>query len=87
MPTTNEILDNVVWLVNALDDEALNDVQDLPFLEMAQAITISRPLQKSSGAVQSPCKRVPPRYPTSMRNVKTVRMHRLEKTNERRLTL
>lgn len=87
MPTTNEILDNVVWLVNALDDEALNDVQDLPFLEMAQAITISRPLQKSSGAVQSPHKRIPPRYPTSMRNVKAVRMHRLEKTNERRLTL
>jgi hypothetical protein len=41
VPSTEEILDNVVWLVNALDDEALAEVQDIPFLEMAKVITIA----------------------------------------------
>jgi hypothetical protein len=34
--STEELLDNVVWLVNALDDAALAEVQDIPFLEMAR---------------------------------------------------
>lgn len=84
MSTTSDILDNVVWLVNALDEDALNDVQDLPFLEMAQTVTITHSTLETSRTAQLPCTRFPPRYPTSMRSVKTVRMRRLEKTNERR---
>jgi len=72
MPTTNEILDNVVWLVNALNEDALNDVQDLPFLEMAQAISISQSSPKSAEGAQSLRKQVPPHYPTSMRRNKIV---------------
>ncbi len=40
MRSTEEILGNVTWLLDALDDEALAEVQDLPFLEMAKEITI-----------------------------------------------
>ena len=40
MRRTEEMLDNVIWLIDALDDEALAEVQDLPFLEMAKDITI-----------------------------------------------
>jgi hypothetical protein len=40
MRSTEEILGNVTWLIEALDDEALAEVQDLPFLEMAKGITI-----------------------------------------------
>jgi hypothetical protein len=38
--STEEILGNVIWLIDALGDEALAEVQDLPFLEMAKDITI-----------------------------------------------
>ena len=41
MRSTEEILGNVIWLIDALDDEALAEVQDLPFLEMAKDITIA----------------------------------------------
>jgi hypothetical protein len=40
MRSTEEILGNVTWLIDALDDEALAEVQDLPFLEIAKDITI-----------------------------------------------
>jgi hypothetical protein len=64
MHNTKEILDNVVWLVNALDEEALAEVQDLPFLELAKGVTIA-PLPAgfapSSRALR---KRLRPRYPT-----------------------
>jgi len=39
--STDEILGNVIWLIDALDDAALAEVQDLPFLEMAKDITIA----------------------------------------------
>jgi len=38
--STEEILGNVIWLIEALDDDALAEVQDLPFVEMAKDITI-----------------------------------------------
>ena len=41
MRSTEEILGNVIWLIKALDDDALAEVQDLPFLEMAKDITIA----------------------------------------------
>ena len=41
MHSAIEILKNVVWLINALDDQALGEVQDLPFLEMAKDVTIT----------------------------------------------
>ena len=41
MRSTKEILGNVIWLIKALDDDALAEVQDLPFLEMAKDITIA----------------------------------------------
>ena len=68
MPATEEILNNVVWLANALDEDALGDVQDIPFLEMAQAVTISPPRLRSSTIEWSRRKYVRPRYPTSMKN-------------------
>ena len=39
--STEEILGNVIWLIEALDDAALAAVQDLPFVEMAKDITIA----------------------------------------------
>ena len=41
MCSTEEILSNVVWLVNALDEEGLSAVQDVPFIEMAKSVSIS----------------------------------------------
>ena len=41
MRSTEEILGNVIWLIEALDDAALAAVQDLPFVEMAKDITIA----------------------------------------------
>ena len=41
MRSTEEILGNVIWLIEALDDDALAEVQDLPFVEMAKDITIA----------------------------------------------
>jgi hypothetical protein len=34
-----EILENVVWLVNQYDDDALAKRQDLPFLELAKYVS------------------------------------------------
>ncbi len=45
MQKTEEILQNVIWLIDACDDEALKEVQDIPFLEMAKVVSIApRPL-------------------------------------------
>ena len=41
MRSTEEILGNVIWLIDALNEEALTAVQDLPFVEMAKDITIA----------------------------------------------
>lgn len=64
MYSTEEILTNVAWLVNALDEEALAEVQDIPLLEMAKAVTVT-PLPAdftpSSRAFRALMR---PRYPT-----------------------
>jgi len=44
-PRAEAILDNVVWLISQLDDKGLKEGQDLPFLEMAKAASVLRPLQ------------------------------------------
>jgi hypothetical protein len=62
--STEEILDNMVWLVDAFDEEALAEVQDIPFLELAKVVTIvplSAGFALSSRALR---KRIRPRYPT-----------------------
>ena len=41
MHGAEEILSNVVWLIDNFDDEALEAVRDIPFLEMAKAVTIA----------------------------------------------
>ena len=41
MHGAEEILRNVVWLIDNFDDEALEAVRDIPFLEMAKAVTIA----------------------------------------------
>ena len=64
MHGTEEILANVAWLVNLLDDEALATVQDIPFLEMARVVTIT---PSPSGFVPSSKalrERWRPRYPS-----------------------
>jgi len=40
MRSAEEILENVVWLVSQLDNDGLEEVQDLPFLEMAKDVSI-----------------------------------------------
>jgi hypothetical protein len=70
MPETTEILDNVIWLVNAFADEALGDIHDIPLLELAKAVTIS-PLPVSFASTsQTLERRVSPRYPTSKNRMK-----------------
>jgi hypothetical protein len=65
MPETTEILDNVIWLVNTLDDEALGDIREIPLLEMAKAVSIA-PLPAGFASIaQALEKRTRPRYPTS----------------------
>jgi hypothetical protein len=39
--STEEILENVALLVSFLDDTALVEVSDLPFLEMAKEVSIT----------------------------------------------
>jgi hypothetical protein len=43
MRNAEEILENVVLLISLLDDDALEEVQDLPFLEMAKDVSVTRP--------------------------------------------
>ena len=43
MRNAEEILENVVMLISLLDDDALEEVQDLPFLEMAKDVSVARP--------------------------------------------
>jgi hypothetical protein len=42
MRSAEEILENVVLLIGLLDDDALEEVQDLPFLEMAKDVSVTR---------------------------------------------
>ncbi len=42
MRNAEEILENVVALISLLDDDALEEVQDLPFLEMAKDVSVAR---------------------------------------------
>ena len=86
MLSTEEILNNVVWLVDALDEDALDDVQDIPLLEMAQAVTISPSQRGNSRPQPVRRKRVRPRYPTSMKAA-LIMMNQAAKTTERRLLL
>ncbi|MGH7772385.1 MAG: hypothetical protein ACREQA_09120 [Candidatus Binatia bacterium] len=37
-----EILENIVQLAELLDDEALEQIADLPFLELAKSVSINR---------------------------------------------
>jgi hypothetical protein len=66
MLNTDEILSNVVWLVDALDDDVLREVQDIPFLEMAKAVRIARQPRRSVTPVRGRYQRMPVRYPTQM---------------------
>lgn len=50
MTNTNEILSNVAWLVDALDDDGLHEVRDLPFLEMAKVVRIAGASARGSSA-------------------------------------
>lgn len=65
MPETTEILDNVIWLVNAFADEALSDIRDIPLLELAKAVTVSPLPVGFTSTSQILERRISPRYPTS----------------------
>jgi hypothetical protein len=52
MRSTEEMLGNGIGLIDALDDEALAAVQDLPFVDMAKEITIA-PVSSSAPRVGS----------------------------------
>jgi hypothetical protein len=64
MHSTKEILNNVVWLVNALDDDALAEVQDIPFLEMAKVVTIAPLPAGFTPSARALRNRLRPQYPT-----------------------
>jgi len=66
MVSTDEILRNVVWLVDALDDDALCEVEDIPFLEIAKAVRISRQPARSVTPLHGRYQQMPVRYPTRM---------------------
>jgi hypothetical protein len=40
--STQEILETIVQLADLLDTEALDQIADIPFLELAKAISINR---------------------------------------------
>jgi hypothetical protein len=87
MHTAEQILDNVIWLVNALGDDALRDVQDIPMLEIARAVTIAPVRQRGAGPAQPARTRVRPRYPTSMTAALAIRRNGPKIFNKRRLML
>ena len=64
MLNTDEILGNVVWLIDALDDEVLNEVHDIPFLEMAKAVRIARQPMRNVLPVCGQHQRMQVCYPT-----------------------
>jgi len=65
MHGAEEILSNVVWLIDSFDDEALEAVQDIPFLEIAKAVTITpSPVTSSPPSRVRYEKRIPFRYAT-----------------------
>jgi hypothetical protein len=64
MLTADEILGNVVWLVNAIEDEALEEVQDVFFLELAKVVTTS-PLPRDRRPAKAVQLRIRSPYPTT----------------------
>jgi len=65
MHRAEEILTNVAWLINNFDDEALEAVQDIPFLEMAKAVTITpSPVTPAPSSRTRSEKRIPFWYST-----------------------
>lgn len=65
MHRAEEILTNVAWLINKFDDEALEAVQDIPFLEMAKAVTITpSPVTPAPSSRTRSEKRIPFWYST-----------------------
>ncbi|MGE0825202.1 MAG: hypothetical protein AB7G75_15425 [Candidatus Binatia bacterium] len=49
MQTTEDILDNLLWLVESLDGDALRTVDDIPMLEMAKCVRIARSTENVRG--------------------------------------
>lgn len=41
-PDVAAVLSNVAWIVSQLDDAALDDLRDLPVLELAKHISVRR---------------------------------------------
>jgi hypothetical protein len=39
----DEILENIVQLAELLDDEVVEEIADVPFIELAKAVSINRP--------------------------------------------
>jgi len=64
MSNTEEILDNVIWLVEALADEALGEVDDIPLLEMAKSVAVAPLPVGFTSTAQALERRAAPRYPT-----------------------
>jgi hypothetical protein len=63
------ILSNVVWLIDNFDDEALEAVQDIPFLEMAKAVTVTpSPLTSAFSRRTLPRRHTPLWYSTIRKN-------------------
>ena len=46
-----EILENIIRLAELLDDEALKQLADLPFLELAKAVSFNRRETELDGAL------------------------------------
>ena len=67
MSDAKEILDNVIWLVEALNEEALGEVGDIPLLEMAKSVVVAPLPVGFTSAAQSLEKRALLRYPTGGR--------------------
>jgi hypothetical protein len=54
--SAEEILENVVLLISFLDDVALREVSDLPFLEMAKYVSTKRnPGREARGCTKRDC--------------------------------
>jgi len=69
MSDTEEILDNVIWLVEAFDEEALGEVGDIPLLEMAKSVAVAPLPVGFASAAQALEKRASPRYPTDRKTL------------------
>lgn len=84
MLDTIEILENVIWLVNAFDDEALGEMQDIPLLEVAKSVTIAPLPAGFVSTSQALERRMPPRYPTNRKILTKKTMDAAKKNDERK---